>query len=304
MIIFLILFGIYSCTALSIIAKINKTDTGERSHYANAMSEKYVTNVLVIGTDGRSENEQSRSDSIILVSLNSRTDEIIMTSFMRDCYVNIPGRGMDKLNSSYFYGGADLLMDTIESNFGIRIDNYITINFSTFASIVDAAGGVRLDISDDEAQAVNEILRNEVNELMGDDKTDDLLDGGGKLLLNGKQALSYSRIRYVGNNDFERTERQRRVMTLLIKKAASNGIPFVRNVTKSALPKLSTNMSAMQLYLLSLRAPFILRYDTKQLRVPADGTYGDDPNTPSGWVITVDTDANREMLEDEIFGDR
>ena len=195
-------------------------------------------------------------------------------------------------------------MDTIESNFGIRIDNYITINFSTFASIVDAAGGVRLDISDDEAQAVNEILINEVNELMGDDKTDDLLDGGGKLLLNGKQALSYSRIRYVGNNDFERTERQRRVMTLLIKKAASNGISFVRNVTKSALPKLSTNMSAMQLYLLSLRAPFILRYDTKQLRVPADGTYGDDPNTPSGWVITVDTDANREMLEDEIFGDR
>lgn len=299
---FLLLFGIYSCTSLSIIKKMEHVETGPRTRTEGALSESYVTSFLVIGTDGRSEDERGRSDSMILVSINKKTKKITMTSFMRDCYVDIPGYNMDKLNAAYAYGGPELLMDTIEKNFRVKIDDYILINFNTFAEIIDAANGIDIELSDEEAQEVNNILISEVNELMGDARESDLLEHGGKLHLTGKQALSYSRIRKVGNSDFERTSRQRRVMSELISKARSGGISFMRKAAKNALPSVVTNMSTKQLYFFSLRLPFIIKYDTEQIQIPAEGTYGDDPDTESGWVITVDFDENYKIIKNKVFG--
>ena len=299
---FLLLFGIYSCTSLSIIKKMEHVETGDRTRTPGAISENYVTSVLVIGTDGRTEDDKGRSDSMILVSINKKTKKITMTSFMRDCCVDIPGYGEDKLNAAYAYGGTELLMDTIEMNFRVKIDDYILINFNTFAEVIDAANGIDIELSDEEAQEVNNILISEVNELMGDERESDLLEHGGKLHLSGKQALSYSRIRKVGNSDFERTSRQRRVMSELISKARSGGISFVRKVAKNALPSMVTNMSTKELYLLSLRLPFIIKYDTEQIQIPAEGTYGDDPYNPAGWVLTVDFDANYNIIKDKVFG--
>ena len=302
LIIFILLFGIYSCVSLSLISKINYKKTGARSRTPGAMSENHVESVLVIGTDGRDVNDRGRSDSMILVSLNKKTNEIIMTSFLRDSYVNIPGRGMDKLNAAYAYGGAELLMDTIESNFNVRIDNYILVNFTSFASIIDAAGGIDLTLSDEEAEAVNVILVSEVNNLMGDEPNADFLAGGGKVHLNGRQALCYSRIRYVGNNDFERTQRQRKVMTQLIKKAASSGPSFISKVSKNALPNVTSNMTTGQLYALSLRLPFVLTYDTKQLQIPADGTFWGE-NVTAGAVLAMDYASNLDIIEDTVFAE-
>lgn len=305
LIIFILLFGIYSCTSMTLISKINYKKTGSRSRTTGAMSEKYVENVLIIGTDGRSADDRGRSDSMILLSLNKKTNEMIMTSFMRDCYVDIPGIGWDKLNAAYSYGGAELLMDAIESNFDIKIDNYISVNFSSFAAIIDAAGGVDINISDEEAEAINVILVTEVNELMGDEPAADFLTGGGKVHLSGKQALCYSRIRYVGNNDFERTSRQRTVMTKLIKKAASSGASFISKVSKKALPNITSNMDKWQLYRLSLRLPFILSYKTKQIQIPIEGSYwGEDVYDNSGnyqSVLMLDFDQNINELEKKIF---
>lgn len=301
--ILVLLFGIYSCTAFSIIGNINKQNDGNRLRTGNALSRSYVRNVLIIGTDGRSPDEQGRSDSMILLSLNSRSNKIILTSFMRDCYVNISGYGMDKLNASYSYGGAELLMDTIESNFMIKIDDYITVNFISFAGIIDAVGGIDIDVSDDEAQEINNILFSEVNGLMGDDQWADFLDGGGKLHLNGKQALSYARIRYVGNSDFERTSRQREVITKIIPKAV-NPVAIGR-ISKNVIPKVSTNMSSVEMYLLSLRLPFAVRYDVSQIQIPAENTfYPEDVWTADGDiqnVLQVDFSANQNVLMDEIF---
>ena len=300
--IFLILFGIYSCTSLTLINKMNLVSTGERTRTEDALSRKYVKSVLIIGTDGRSDVERGRSDSMILVSLNSKTNKLTMTSFMRDCNVEIPGHGYNKLNAAYSFGGPELLMDTIEKNFRVKIDNYIQINFSTFASVIDAAGGVDIEMSDAEAEALNVILISEVNELMGDERESDLLEHGGKLHLNGKQALSYSRIRNVGNYDFERTNRQRKVITALIKKARKGGFSFLRKITKGALPSMTSNMSKWELYKLSLRLPFVIRYKTQQIQIPADGTFTDDPNNPNGWVIEItDYDANYELIKKEVF---
>lgn len=301
--ILVLLFGIYSCTAFSIIGNINKQDSGDRLRTDDALSRSYVRNVLIIGTDGRSPDEQGRSDSMILLSLNSRSNEIILTSFMRDCYVNINNYGMDKLNASYSYGGAELLMDTIESNFMIKIDDYITVNFISFAGIIDAVGGIDIDVSDDEAQEINNILFSEVNGLMGDDQWADFLESGGKLHLNGKQALSYARIRYVGNSDFERTSRQREVITKIIPKAVN---PMaIGRISKNVIPKVSTNMSSVGMYFLSLKLPFAVRYNVKQIQIPAENTfYPEDVWTADGElqnVLQVDFSANQDVLRNEIF---
>ena len=302
--ILVLLFAIYSCTAFSIIGKIGKQDSTGRNRTVGAMSRNYVRSVLVIGTDGRSIDEQGRSDSMILVSFNSRTNQIILTSFMRDCYVNIPNYGMDKLNASYSYGGADLLMDTIESNFMVEIDDYVIVDFISFVGIIDAVGGIDIDVTDDEAQEINNILFSEVNGLMGDDQWSDFLDGGGKLHLNGKQALSYARIRYVGNSDFERTSRQRKVITKVIPKALNP--VAISKISKHVIPEVNTNMSSIGMYLLALRLPLSIRYDVKQIQIPADGTfYSEDVWTASGDiqnVLQVDFSANQNVLETEVFG--
>ncbi|MDE5772641.1 MAG: LCP family protein [Ruminococcus sp.] len=301
--ILVLLFAIYSCTALTVISKVGKEETGDRNRTDSAMSRSYVKSVLIIGTDGRSDDEQGRSDSMILLSFNSRTNEIILTSFMRDCYVNIQNYGMDKLNAAYSYGGAELLMDTIENNFMVKIDDYITVNFVSFAGIIDAVGGIDIDVSDEEAHEINNILFSEVNQLMGDDQWADFLESGGKLHLNGKQALSYARIRYVGNSDFERTSRQREVFEKLIPKAINP--VAVGKIAKSVIPKINTNMSTMGMYLLSLKLPTAIRYDVKQLQIPAENTfYPEDVWLYDGTVqsvLQVDFNTNSDIIEDEIF---
>jgi len=300
LILFLLLFGIYSCTSISLIRKMKHEDTSNMTHYASAAGHEHVRSVLVIGTDGRTSDDRGRSDSMILVSLNSSTNQIIMTSFMRDCYVDIPDYGWDKLNASYSYGGPELLIQTIENNFDVRIDDFVTIDFASFVSVVDSVGGIDIDVSNEEAEEINIILMAEVNELMGDDKMADLLSSGGKLHLNGKQALAYSRIRHVGNSDFERTERQRRVMSLIIAKLKSFSPSIFKNLASDVIPDVSTNMSTFKAYLLSLRVPLALRYSIKQIQIPAENTF-EGVSTDVGDALQIDRDENSRIIEREVF---
>lgn len=301
LIIFLLLFGIYSCTVYKLIGKMDYSETGDRSRTSGALSSNYVTSILLIGTDGRSDTERGRSDTMMLMSINRSTDTVTLTSFMRDCYVEIPnGYGWDKLNSAYSYGDAELLMDTIEHNFGVKVDDYVSVNFVSFANIIDSVGGIELDVSDAEVQEINTILQAEVNSIMGDDTFADLLTSGGKLHLNGKQALSYARIRYVGNADFERTERQRRVMELAMNKLKSFAPSAINNISKTVLPNVTTNMTSEELYMLSLKFPFMLGYETEQLQIPADNTYYGE-YTSSGDALIVDFDANYNIIKENVF---
>ena len=297
----ILLFGIYSCVSLGVIKKMNYVPDSGRNRTAGALSAPYVRSVLLIGTDGRSLNEQGRSDTMILLSLNSSTNELSMTSFMRDCYVEIPGYGMDKLNAAYSYGGATLLMDTIERNFNVQIDDYVSINFLSFASIVDSVGGIDVDVSDAEAGEINTILQAEVNEIMGDAVDSDLLSSGGKLHLSGKQALSYARIRYIGNADFERTQRQREVIGKVLDKVKTLKPSILSNIAKNVMPQVTTNMDTIQLYVLSLRLPFAARYDRVQLQIPAEGTYHGE-STNAGDALVLDFDQNYDIISEKVFG--
>ncbi len=301
--VFIVLFGIYSIIVMGFISKINIVETGERvSSSHSLLSSSSVKNILLIGTDSRGE-DRGRSDSMILLSINSKTDKITMCSLMRDMYVQIPGYGSNKLNAAYSYGGPELLMDTIEENLYIEIDDYVTVNFVSFANIVDAVGGVEIEISDNEADAMNVLLQSpEGVSFFGEPSESDLLDGGGTYNLSGKQALCYSRLRYVGNADFERTQRQRKVLEAIIKKAAN---PVrIGAVAKEALPSMNTNMSKLNMYLLSLRGlGFLLGYDVGQMRIPADDTYwGSDIDGMS--VLEVDFEENIDLIEDKLYGNK
>ena len=291
-----ILFGLYSAIALLAIKQLNYEETGVRAITATAAEpDADVRNILLIGTDNR-EDERGRADTVILLSFSKHNKTVTMTSLMRDSYVNIPNHGTDKLNAAYAYGGATLLMDTITSNFGIPVDDYICVNFRAFVHITDAIGGIKVEISDREAEAINVILQSEVNAIMGDDPMDDFLPSGGTFHLNGKQALAYARIRYVGNADFERTERQRTVLDLILSKLKHLSPTAVPKILMKAVPELKTNMTTGQLYLLSLETPVkLIGYDMQKLRLPADGTFSDQTSPDGQMVLAVDFDANLQL---------
>ncbi len=295
------IFIIYSAAALFLIGRLEKVSPGPRTVTSGTLEAGYVTNILLIGTDARdAAAERGRSDSMILLSINSSAQQIYLTSFMRDAYVEIPGHGGAKLNAAYSLGGAELLMDTLEANYDISIDDYMSVSFTGFAGIIDAFGGVELTLSPEEAQAVNDILLSEVNELMGDARDADFLQGGGTFVLNGKQALSYARIRYVGNADFERTSRQREVMTQLFSKVKTNLVTAVPELVSSAMPHIATNMSTGEMYGLSLRVPFAAGYSISQIQIPADGTWSND--TVNGQsVLRVNFAENTRILQETVY---
>lgn len=291
-----VLVGIYSGLALLAIKQLDYEETGARqlSYIANE-PDPDVRNILLIGTDSR-EGETGRADTMILMSFSKHNKSVTMTSLLRDSYVSIPNYGTNKLNAAFAYGGATLLMDTITNNYGIPVDDYVCVNFKAFVHIADALGGLKVEISDREAEAINVILQSEVNAIMGDDPMSDFLPSGGTFLLNGKQALAYARIRYVGNADFERTERQRTVLDLILEKLKHPNPAAIPKILVKAMPELKTNMTTSELYLLSLQLPVeLITYDMQKLRLPADGTFSDQTAPDGQMVLAVDFDANLQL---------
>lgn len=298
----LLLFVLYSALAFTAIMRLNRVDPEPRNITAQAaFSDSGVRNILLIGSDSRG-NERGRADSIILLSISRRNYTITVTSLLRDSYVSIPGHGTDKLNAAYSYGGATLLADTIVNNFNIRVDDYVCIGFAGFVHLADALGGTEITVSDREAQAINEILHNEVNGIMGDPVDADYLPSGGTYRLNGKQTLSYSRIRYVGNADFERTERQRTVLTQLLGNAKHMGVSGITKIMNDVLPEITTNYSQAALYGLSLTMPVKLAaYEMQTLRLPADGTFENQYADNGAQVLAVDFDANLQIFRNAVL---
>lgn len=295
----LTIFLLYSILVMSAIRKLEYRETGERNLVVNLSDyDKDIRNILLIGTDSR-DGEIGRADTIMILSFSKHNKTYTISSILRDSYVSIPGHATNKLNAAYAYGGPTLLMDTIVNNYGIPLDDYICINFKAFVNITDALGGLKLEVSDREAEEINVILQSEVNAIMGDDPLDDFLPSGGTFILNGKQALAYARIRHIGNADFERTERQRTVLDSIITSMKVKAPTAITKMMKNALPELSTNMTTKDLYLLSLKVPVdLVLYDMQMLRLPADGTFTDQTSPDGQMVLAVNFDVNHQLYVD------
>jgi len=262
-----------------------------------------VYNILLIGSDARDANNPGRSDTMIIVSVNKKTEQVTLTSIMRDTYVHIPKVGFNRINAAIVFGGPSRLLETIDENFGIQIDNYVKVDFDAFTQLVDLVGGVDVTLTADEIKQINRSApasdgtENEAPTTLLVFKDDDTL-----YHLNGKQALAYSRIRYVGNADFERTERQRDVLTKLIAKAKKLRVAELNALMKVALPLVSTNLTRSEM--LSLLWNYVTAYnsyDIQSFRIPEDDTY-EYLMIDGMSVLGIDFDKNMEDFRLKIEG--
>ncbi len=273
---------------------------------AEPMKEDGVVNILLIGNDSRENGEDGRSDAMILLSISSRTKTIYMTSLLRDIYVDIPGHDGNRLNAAYAFGGAELLMKTIEHNFGIPVNRYMLVNFEAFANLVDAVDGIELELTRDEIEYVNGYLV-EYNMLTGREQGTDNMDlsvadnGPAVVHLNGPQALAYSRNRYLGT-DFCRTERQRKVLTAVIGKLPGAVLTNAGGLIDSLMPNLTTNLTKNECFSLSLMAGKLLTYDIVSDNIPQPDTYRD-VTIRQMQVLEVDFETNIRYLREKIYGE-
>ncbi len=262
-----------------------------------------VTSILLIGSDSRDASAAGRSDAMILLSISNKTRTVHMTSLLRDMYVEIPGHEGNRLNAAYAFGGPELLLETIQANFGIQVNRYVVVNFEAFANLVDAVGGVDLELSSEEVEWVNAYL-NEYNLLRNMPIDTDYLDTSlsGLIHLNGAQSLAYSRNRYIGT-DFGRTERQRKVLSEVLKRLPAATVKNPKGLVNGLFPNLTTNLTQMECMQIGLQAGKLLTYEIVQDSIPLNGTYSN-ANIRGMAVLQVDFEKNKEYLRKEIYGEQ
>ena len=269
--------------------------------------EKNVTNILLIGTDGRvGGNKRTRSDAIIAVSINRNTKKVIMTSFLRDMYVSIP-TGEDyqnRINTAFAIGGPDLLFSTLKKNFGIKVDKYVHIDFFNFMELVDAVGGVDIEVDQAELNVINLYYLQQLNAALGlPIDTDFINSSGGLVHMNGKQALCYTRIRYVGQGDFERTERQRKVLSLIVDKVKTLNVSELNKLADVILPLIATNLTQGEVMSLIVNSPEYLSYDLESYRIPIDHSYSYIHTESGAAVLGVNFRMNKNFWYNTVYGE-
>lgn len=243
-------------------------DWGEEQEIIESSDD--IINILLIGQDRRAHEGRSRSDTMILVTVNKPAKTLTLTSFMRDMYVQIPGRDDNRINVPYLVGGMKLLDSTLRTNFGVIVDANVVVDFYGFIDIVDMMGGVDIELTAAEANYMNENFSWDVDD--GLDDNWNLTEGLNHL--NGSQALSYARMRKIGNSDFQRTERQRLVISKLIEKAKSLSVSELNVLLQHALPMITTDMEDTEILNYALELfPMLPELEVGTLRIPVAGSY-------------------------------
>lgn len=227
---------------------------------AQAFTQEGVTNILLIGQDARAWEQRARSDSMIIVTINKNKGKISLTSLMRDMYVQIPGYSDNRINAAYAFGGMELLDETIAKNFSIKIDGNVEVNFDGFEAVIDAVDGVDMDLNSAEAEYLNK-------------SHSDWYLTEGVNHLDGEKALAYARIRKVGDGDFERTDRQRRVLMAVFDKMKNINVTQMMELMDQLFPLLTTDMSDSQILGLGVDVLSMGVETLETYRIPADDMY-------------------------------
>lgn len=223
--------------------------------------EKHITNILLIGQDSQ-KGVRERSDTMMLVTVNTEKDTITITSFMRDMYVKIPGYYKTKINEAYVLGGMDLLNETLKENFGIVVDHNVEVSFGQFTEIIDYLDGVDLELTKQEAQFVNNAIgvKNAMVEGMNH--------------LDGNSALVYARYRDKATGDFGRTERQRKTMNAIIDKYKSSNLTTMIGMVNEMMGMITTNMTKAEILGYAVKFfPMLSSAEIVSQRVPFDGKH-------------------------------
>lgn len=302
--ILLILALIYVGIANIVFGKLDYApDEHQKNPYVSSselMSSPSVKNILLLGVDAREGETTSRSDTMMLVSIDSRHRKIKLTSFLRDSYVNIPGNGMNKLNAACAFGGVPLVIQTLEYNYGVKIDYYMSVNFKTFVSLIDALGGVNVPVTENEAGFLN-MHKADWNVTENSDSRLEYTSGDD-VHLNGEQALKFCRIREL-DSDIMRAKRQRIVISA-VKNSAMHMTPSkLIEISKKVTPLVKTDINKYEMTNLALKALISYRkYDIEQTSIPKKGSWHDETNN-SGMVLAFNIPENAQYLKDFIYND-
>lgn len=258
-------------------------------------SSKNVINVLLVGLDSATALEEGgRSDSLILVSLNKKTKKINMTSFFRDTwtYMDIAGNGRyGKMNSSYYFGADDALLDTLEKDFKIDIDYYVAVDFSSFTDIINALGGLTVEVQQYEAEYINRT-------------TVHTIDYGPAVKLNGYEALVFARIRHSDtDSDVSRTRRQRQVISALINSAKGASFSQLSSALDTLFKYVKTDLTKMQIlsYAAQALANGWVNYEIVQTPISDEDVFR------TGWVgdqsvVIMDFPLAAQRVQEAIYG--
>jgi polyisoprenyl-teichoic acid--peptidoglycan teichoic acid transferase len=273
-------------TVLDAINKKTNDDSIKSNEINTKVEKKEIINIILYGDDRLNKDENGRSDSIIILSLDQNNNRIKLCSILRDSYVNVEGYGMTKINHAFSYGGPQLSIKTINQNYGMDIKDFIKVDFDGLKEIVDYFGGVEITVKDYEVPGLIKVG----------------IGKSGIYNLNGEQALAYSRIRYYGNSDFERTDRQRLVLSKLYEKIKNKGAINFPEVVFKLLPYVETSLNKNDIISLGISILSSDIGDIEQLRLPLDNYYKD--SMINGiYYLQWDEKPNLDALHKFIWGD-
>ena len=254
-----------------------------------------ITNVLLIGVDARDLDEPCRSDSMIIATIDNNNKKVKLTSLFRDTLVDIPGHGEAKLNSAYMLGGPELLLETVKETYNVSIDKYIIINFWGFETIVDYIGGIEVDVKDYQLEELNKYIGESTG---GNDCP---VEKAGIQTLNGKQALSYARIRYNVGDEYERTDRQREVIFKVIEKLQNTKPSKYLGIMNTMLEYIKTNIDPLEALNMAYTIYKFPSLDVEQLQIPLVALSETRNYKELGSVFLMDRLQNASVLYNFIY---
>lgn len=257
------------------------------------IEDKDVLNVLFIGVDAYQDKLSGRSDVCMVMSLNRRTRQVVMTSILRDCYVYIPGKGNNRINAAYAFGRADLLIRTIEANFDLRIDRFAIVNFTGFENVVNTIGGLNITVDASEHDIIQRFIPN----------ISPVSSSGGKYryCMNGNQALRYVRLRKGAGSDFSRTMRQQAAIRALMDQAKDMSVSELNAMLEAVLPLITTDLTRTDLLSLIANAAAYLSYERVSVQIPVKDGYSN-IRINGAAVLSLDFEKNKSALYKAIYG--
>ncbi|MBE5805355.1 MAG: LytR family transcriptional regulator [Clostridiales bacterium] len=296
LIILVLFFSVVAWYAYNKLSKLNYVQL-ENIEINEGVTEqlKGYRNIVLFGVDARANTyDNTRSDCIIIASINQDTNEVKMTSIYRDTYVYIDGYGYDKITHAYAYGGPQLAINTINKNFDLNISEFVAVNFDAVVEIIDAVKGVNITIESEELKYINNYI-NGVDQQMHR-KTPKVTKTGNQTL-SGVQALAYSRIRYTSGGDYKRTERMRDVLNAGFNKIKTLGIGELNRLADILLPKVYTNIKSTEVLAM---IPDVTKYKvTSSIGWP----YEIKGITLDRWYgVPVTLESNVKQLHKDLFG--
>ncbi|MGG7078749.1 LCP family protein [Clostridium sardiniense] len=286
---------VYATLSKANRVELNKDSLGlNESTQANDKKDDII-NIALFGVDAPT-GQAGRSDADLILTIDKKHNKLKLTSIMRDSYVDVKGHGMTKLTHAYAYGGPELALNTINTNFDLAIDKFITVNFSSMPKVIDELGGVDINITKGDLKYINGYIEN-LNQI---NKTNSpKINDVGMHHLDGTQALAYCRIRYDGG-DQRRTERQRTVLEAVLNKMKSTSPTKYPAILNELLPLVTTNISSSEFISLGKDILDTGATSFQDLRVPCD-KHEDGKMINGVYYMTYDLKAETNEMHKFIY---